>query len=129
MDDDAKLRYWPWVYHVTRVWEYPDDVEAAKIIGFAIIMSTFGKNGHDIYPAAHTVARRAGMTDRLARRYRRRCIELGLFTDTGERKNCIPVLEISIPDGERIYPAPVNDDPWGDDSDVWDNTPIAPAAT
>jgi len=110
---DKAPDYWSWVYYITRQWHFPDDVEASKIIGFAIITSTFGKNGHEIRPAAHTIARRAGMTDRLASQYRQRCIDLGLFRDTGKRYNCIPVLEISIP-GEKQ----TNDDnPWADVSE------------
>lgn len=103
------LGYWPWVYYITRLWDYPDDVEA-KVIGFAIILSTFGKDGHNIWPAAHTVARRAGMTKKTARRYRQRCIDLGLFRDTGQRVNYIPVLEISIPDGGTVDAEIIDDD-------------------
>ena len=45
---DKTPDYWRWVYYITREWEYPDDVDASKIIGFAIILSTFGNKGHSI---------------------------------------------------------------------------------
>lgn len=110
--------YWRWIYFLTREWDYPDDVEAAKVIGFSVIMSTFGKKGREIRPAAHTVGRRAGMTERLARDYRKRCIDLGLFRDTGKRYNCVPVLEISIPDKSEglTHNEQTSADPWGDAS-------------
>lgn len=130
---EKTLDYWHWLYWLTRKWEYPDDVEAARMIGFAIIMSTFGKKGMNIRPSAHAVARRANMTDRLSGHYRRRCIELGLFRDTGKAYNNIPILEISIPVESAVvkmnivstdvqpdsYPLVVtDDDPWDTDYEL-----------
>jgi hypothetical protein len=114
---EKTLDYWHWLYFITRKWEYPDDVEAAKVIGFAIIMSTFGKKGTNIRPSAHAVARRANMTDRLSSHYRRRCIDLGLFRDTGETYHSIPILEISIP-VESATVTIANDDPWDTDYEL-----------
>jgi hypothetical protein len=114
------LDYWHWVYYITREWIYPNRVTVeypnpdgstdvrdekltarggiAKVIGFAIILSTFGDHGTDIRPSAATLARRATMTKRTAGHYRQVCLALGLFKDTGKvDKYRIPVLEISMP--------------------------------
>lgn len=112
--------YWHWVYYITREWIYPNRVRVeyrnpdgttdvreekltarggiAKVIGFAIILSTFGDHGTDIRPSAATLARRATMTRRTAGHYRQICLALGLFKDTGNvDKYRIPILEISMP--------------------------------
>jgi hypothetical protein len=126
--------YWRWVYNITREWVYPNRVTVeypkpdgstdvreekltarggiAKVIGFAIILSTFGDHGTDIRPSAATLARRATMTKRTAGHYRQMCLALGLFKETGKvDKNRIPILEISTPPNAADESATVLDRP------------------
>jgi hypothetical protein len=94
MDDTPD--FWRWYYHLARKWE-PPDIDVPKIIGFALIMATFGKKGREIRPSSATLAKRANVHPVTARRLRRECIDLGLFRKTGIGRNGIDVLEIAIP--------------------------------
>src|SRR6266571_3330382 len=107
--------YWKWVYHVTRVWEYPGEINA-KLIGFAIIMSTFGNHGKEIRPCAQTLSKRANLPARACGHLRRECVRLGLFRETGKSWNGIPVLEISIPESRTNEEPPAKAD-----TGSWDN--------
>jgi hypothetical protein len=89
--------YGAWVYHIARKWKPPPGINAPKIIGFAIIMATFGKNGQGIWPSASTLAKCAHVSERTAQRLRADCVELGLFREAGITGSGIAILEIAIP--------------------------------
>jgi hypothetical protein len=89
--------YGAWVYHLARKWKPPPDINAPKIIGFAVIMATFGKDGRGIWPSAATLAKCAHVSERTAQRLRADCVELGLLRETGITGSGIAILEIAIP--------------------------------
>lgn len=92
-----KPKFWEWEYCLARNWAAPKGVDVPKLIGFAIILATFGTEGGNIYPSAATLAERACMTPNTAKKWRGRCVKLGLFRDTGETYHRIPILEIAMP--------------------------------
>jgi len=89
--------FWPWYYHLARKWRAPPDIDVPKVIGFALIMGTFGKDGRDIRPSASTLADRAKVHRITANNLRKQCVTLGLFRETGKTRSGIPILEIKIP--------------------------------
>jgi hypothetical protein len=84
-------------YHLARKWRAPDDVNIPRVIGFAVILASFGRDGRRIYPSASKLAETARMHRRNAQKLRTECVRLGLFRDTGQRISKIAVLEIAVP--------------------------------
>ena len=89
--------YGAWVYHLARKWKPPPDTNLPKILGFAVIMASFGTRGRGIWPSAATLAKCAHISERHAKRLRAQCVELGLFRETGITGSGIAILEITIP--------------------------------
>jgi hypothetical protein len=90
--------YGEWVNHLARKWESPPGVDRVKIIGFAAVLASWGAD-HDgrICPSAATIAKELRISERTAKRLRTQCIRLGLFRETGEWWNGVPVLECVTP--------------------------------
>jgi hypothetical protein len=99
------LKYGDWVYWLTRKWEYSGK-DKLELIGFAVLLASFGDNGIDCYPTIETLVRLGNVSERTAQRRKARCVELGLFEDTGKTYKGVPKLRISIPadDEDPIRP-------------------------
>jgi hypothetical protein len=89
--------YGKWVYHIARKWKPPPDISLPKIVGFAVIMASFGTSGRDIWPSAATLADAAHVSVATVDRLRPQCIELGLFRKRGITKSGVPIVDIAIP--------------------------------
>ncbi len=79
------------------------------IIGFAIVLASFGKSGRGIWPSAEKVAERGGQSVANVKRLRKLVVRLGLFRKTGGHHGRIEDLEIDIP---SKAPVKAHDDPW-----------------
>src|SRR5205809_2175871 len=89
--------YGTWVYHLARKWKAPPDIDLPKLLGFAVIMASFGTNGRDIWPSLARLAEYAHVSRSTAKRLRRQCVDLGLFRETGTTPRGIAILAIAIP--------------------------------
>ena len=67
-DDDMSETpdFWRWYYHCARKWKAPPGTDVFKIVGFALIMATFGDDGRNIWPSAATLVGRANVHERTA---------------------------------------------------------------
>jgi hypothetical protein len=90
------LKYGDWVYWISRKWQ-TDAKDKMELIGFAVLLASFGDDGVDCYPTSDTLARLGNISQRTAKRWRIRCVELGLFEETGKTYKGVPKLRISIP--------------------------------
>lgn len=101
MTKSKRPDFWHWQSHIMRRWAPPAKVngrsiDKCKIVGFAVILASFGKDGTNLHPSAATLARRAHMSERWAKQLRKDAVTLGLFREirgTGPVQN----LEIAIP--------------------------------
>jgi hypothetical protein len=90
------LKYGDWLYWVSRKWQ-TDAKDKMELIGFAVLIASFGDDGAGCYPTSETLARLGNVSPRTAKRWRKRCIELGLFEVDGTTYKGVPKLRISIP--------------------------------
>jgi hypothetical protein len=94
-DENAKPDFWLWLRYITTDWKAPKG--AYRLIGFATILATKGHQGADLYASAGTLAKQAGVSRRQIYDLRTKCVEVGLFRNTGAMRYGVPVLEIAIP--------------------------------
>lgn len=112
--ETGKPGYGQWVYHIYRKWNPPASIkrpvtrkdgttevvdesfDLLHVLGLAVMMASFGKDGSRIHPSAGTLAKRSGMTDRGVKNLRRQAIQLGLFRQTGNVGR-VPELEVTLP--------------------------------
>jgi hypothetical protein len=115
----GKNPYWTWQDHIVNQWDGPAKAGRAprtpkyRLVGFAIVLASFGTDGRDIYPSAARIAQRAGITESNAKLMRAAVIRAGLFRKTGRHRGLVAILEIDIP------PEP---DPWADAYRIENNT-------
>jgi hypothetical protein len=104
-------------------WRWPKRAKS-RLLGFAIVLASFSRDGSNIYPTLPLLAERAGISPRQARRLRDEVIALGLFIVTGKAVHGGPRLAVSIPPWGVMDDTPtdarvtddsesVMDDPWG----------------
>jgi hypothetical protein len=105
----TKPGYGEWVYHLCRKWQPPRKhtltragrevtvrVDVPKLIGVAVMMASWGKDGSDIYPSAEKIAPHADMSVRQVKDLRQLAVSLGMFRVTGKSGRS-QILEIATP--------------------------------
>jgi len=77
-----KLTYAQWQYWVCRKWQ-TSVKNRYEIIGFATTVASFGTDGGNCYPLNFTLETLGNVSRSTVQRLRKQCLELGLFTVTG----------------------------------------------
>jgi hypothetical protein len=86
--------FWKWQYHICRKWQPPKGFNKTRIVGFALILASWGNDGKGIRPSAATLAKAVGMSRSTAIEMRELVVNFGLFRETGRTPEKIPILEI-----------------------------------
>ena len=115
------MDYGRWVYHITRKWETTDR-DKLELIGFAVLMASFGDNGKGCHPMLYTLAQRSNKSKSVVQRLKSRCLEVGLIKKSGYTAKGVPIYDVGLPydklppKAAETTPAEPETDPWAKDA-------------
>jgi hypothetical protein len=85
-----------WEYYIKRKWAPEGAPDMRDLIGFALVLESYGKSGASIYPSAKRLAERLRVSEKTIKRQRALCVKLGIFRVVGHFGR-IPILERCMP--------------------------------